>query len=90
MGCHDFMECRQLPVGPNMSITHPSENRLRIDAENPTFVKRWVVGTYLVAGVFPTEGRGLTVEHLVAQIPFFYTTARLHKQAIWPRGICGY
>jgi hypothetical protein len=73
-----------------MPFTHPSENRLRIDAENPTFIERWVVGTYLVAGVFPTEGCGLSVERLVAQIPSFYAATRSQKRAMWPRGICGY
>jgi hypothetical protein len=66
------------------------EPNYSLDAEHPTFVERWIVGTYIVAGVFPTEGRSLTVESLVAQIPSFYNATRSHKRAIWPRGICGY
>lgn len=61
-----------------------------LDAEHPTFVERWIAGTYIVAGIFPIEGRSLTVERLVAQIPSFYAVTRSHKRAMWPRGICGY
>ena len=73
-----------------MPTTHSAESQLCIDAEHPTFVERWVVGTYLVAAIFPTDGRSLTLEHLVSQVPTFYAAARSHKQAIWPRGVCGY
>jgi hypothetical protein len=61
-----------------------------LDGEHPTFDERWVAGTYIVAGIFPSEGRSLTVERLIAQIPSFYALTRSHKRAMWPRGICGY
>lgn len=61
-----------------------------INAKQPTFLERWVAGTYLVTGIFPTDGRELTIERMIAAIPSLYTTTRANKQARWPRGLCGY
>jgi hypothetical protein len=68
----------------------PIETDLQIDAQAPTFLEQWVAGTYLVTGIFPTDGRGLSVERMVQSIPAFYAQSRSHKRSAWPRGICGY
>ena len=77
-------------VGYSPRIGHVDRMVMGINAEQPTFLERWVFGTYLVMGVFPTDGQGLTVERLIAEIPSLYSTTRSHKQAMWPRGVCGY
>ena len=69
-----------------MDAAIPTQSHLQIDAQSPTFLEQWVAGTYLVTSIFPTDGRGLTVERMIQQIPAFYTDARSHKRAMWPRG----
>jgi hypothetical protein len=64
--------------------------KIEVDSNNPTFLERWVSGTYLVSGIFPIEKDLLTVEQITAQIPSLYSSTKSNKQTKWPRGICGY
>ena len=73
-----------------MNASLPTESHLQVDAQGPTFLEQWVAGTYLVTGLFPSDGRGLTVERMIQQIPAFYAESRSHKRVMWPRGVCGY
>jgi hypothetical protein len=73
-----------------MSVFSLMDAGFEVHEERPTFLEQWVAGTYVVAGIFPTDGTGLNIEQMKEQIPWLYATTRAHKRARWPKGICGY
>jgi len=57
---------------------------------SPTFSERWVMGTYIVSGVFYLDGTDLHSAQIRSDSEELYRVTRQHKKAIWPRGLCGY
>ena len=73
-----------------MGILKADAGGSNVDAECPTFLERWVGGTYLVTGVFPITRSHLTVNGMESRVDEFYAATKSRKRGIWPRGICAY
>ncbi len=57
---------------------------------SPNFHEQWVVGTYVVTGLFGSTVSNLTINDIESRIPQLYDMTRQAQHAWWPRGIAGY
>lgn len=73
-----------------MSIFEAHNLGLKATPEADTYHEQWVSGTYLVAGVFQRKHLLIGVPQIEAEAPRLFTLLKAHKNARWPKGICGY
>lgn len=60
------------------------------NADKQVFHEQWVLGTYVVLGVFPIMTFENSVNYIESNISNLMSELKKHKKGKWIRGICGY